>query len=313
MAVALLAGLTLGVLLGAMQVGSADPSTSPWYLYPSSSFGVGTGFFANANHMGTLLIVSLPFLAALLAAARRSNVQRYSGLVAWVGGTGLVVLAGIALNQSLAAYGLVLPVLVASALILVPARTRWRGWIFGAALALLAAAVVGIAARPVASTWLDRQSSNSVESRAEMFRTTAAAARDFMPFGSGLGTFREVYHLYEKPADVTPTYVVHAHNDYLELALELGLPGVLLILAFLLWWGAAVWRVWRSAEAGPYARAASIASAAVLAHSLVDFPLRTAAISACMAMFVALLTARGAAPAARDPSDLRPTRHFVIN
>ena len=83
------------------------------------------------------------------------------------------------------------------------------------------------------------------------------------------------------PTQVTTEYVVHAHNDYAELALELGFAGVVLMLLFLAWWGAAVWRAWRTAEAGPFARAAAIASAAVLVHSLVDFPLRTAAISAC--------------------------------
>ena len=61
----------------------------------------------------------------------------------------------------------------------------------------------------------------------------------------------------------------------------------------------------------PVARAASIASAAILAHSLVDFPLRTAAISAAFAMFAALLADRRQ-PIASDPGDLRPTRHFVL-
>jgi O-antigen ligase len=110
---------------------------------------------------------------------------------------------------------------------------------------------------------------------------------------------------------VISEYVVHAHNDYAELALELGIPGVLLMLLFLAWWGRAVWAVWRRAEGGPFTRAASIASGAVLIHSLVDFPLRTAAISACFAMFMALLSDRRTPPR-RDPADLRPTRHLVF-
>ena len=54
-----------------------------------------------------------------------------------------------------------------------------------------------------------------------------------------------------------------------------------------------------------------IASAAVLVHSLVDFPLRTAAISACFAMCLALLTGCRL-PVRQDKSDLRPTRHVII-
>jgi hypothetical protein len=86
---------------------------------------------------------------------------------------------------------------------------------------------------------------------------------------------------------------------------------VALILLFLAWWGAAARNAWTAAENDPFARAASIASATVLLHSLVDFPLRTAAISACFAMCLALLADRRA-PARRESDDLRPTRHLVI-
>jgi O-antigen ligase len=132
-----------------------------------------------------------------------------------------------------------------------------------------------------------------------------------MPFGAGLGSFVKVYRLYESPDAVTTEYVIHAHNDYVELALELGLPGVILLLLFFGWWLVQSLAVWRKSEGGPWARAASIASAAVLVHSLVDFPLRTAAISACFAMCVALLADRQA-PVRQERSDLRPTRHVVI-
>jgi O-antigen ligase len=133
-----------------------------------------------------------------------------------------------------------------------------------------------------------------------------------MPFGSGLGSFENVYHLYEVPEQVTSVYVVHAHNDYAEMALEVGLPGIILMLLFLVWWSLAVWRAWRTNEAGPFARAAAIASAAILIHSIVDFPLRTTAIAASFAMCLALLSSSRAAPPKQDEGELRPARHVVI-
>ena len=151
----------------------------------------------------------------------------------------------------------------------------------------------------------------SVQTRDVMLRTTARAIADFMPLGSGLGSFPKVYDLYEDPRQVTDTYVVHAHNDYAELALETGIPGILLLLAFLAWWAGQAWQVWRSAESAPFARAASIATAAILAHSLVDFPLRTAAIASVFAACLALLADRRAAPPS-EPGDLRPTRHLEL-
>ena len=66
----------------------------------------------------------------------------------------------------------------------------------------------------------------------------------------------------------------------------------MIIVAFLAWWAVAAWRAWRYPDAGPFARAASIATAALLAHSLVEFPLRTAALSACFAMGLAILVER---------------------
>jgi O-antigen ligase len=81
----------------------------------------------------------------------------------------------------------------------------------------------------------------------------------------------------------------HVHGDYIELALETGLPGIVLILLFLLWWGRRTVAIWRAVEPDHFARAATIASAAILAHSLVDYPLRTAAISAVFALCCALM------------------------
>ncbi|MEO6224501.1 MAG: O-antigen ligase family protein [Sphingomicrobium sp.] len=303
---ALVAGTIAGVLIGALQVGTTDAEASPWYLYPETNIGVAVGFFANANHMAILLVATLPFLAAVLAAGRKAEIQHFSALAAVTLGAGLVILVGILLNRSLAAYGLMLPVLVASALIVIPGRNRVRPILMAVAVLLLAGGIGLIAGNSTSPGKLG--ASESVQTRQVMFATTVRAAADFMPLGSGLGTFPTVYSLYEDPNSVTNTVVVHAHDDYAELALETGLPGVLLTLLFLAWWGAGVWRVWRSTEPAPFARAASIASAAILAHSLVDFPLRTAAIASVFAMCIALLADRRAPPP-KEAGVLRPTRH----
>jgi O-antigen ligase len=311
LATALLAGTVAGILLGALQVAGSDFAASPWYLYPESNFGVATGFFANANHMAILLVVTLPFLAAFLASAKGVNKQRSIATVAVVAGVAMVILIGIILNGSLAAYGLALPVLVASALLVLPQKRSLRVAATGLAALLLVGVIGAIASSATRSAQFGKDAATSVQSREEMLATTAQAIRDFMPWGSGVGSFRSVYHLYESRDQISTTYVNHAHNDYAEIILELGLAGVLLIAAFSIWWARAVWRAWRLSDAGNYARAASIATAAILVHSLVDFPLRTAAIGAVFAMGLALLVERRAPPA-RERADLWPTRHVVL-
>jgi O-antigen ligase len=310
LAAALLAGTTAGIMLGALQVVSAGPD-SPWYLYPQTNLGSGVGFFANANHMADLLVITLPFLAAVAAAGRSGNIQRYSAIVSLLVGVAILLLVGIALNGSLAGYVLAVPVLAASVLILLPQSSRWRGWLTAFVAFSVFASIVGLASSSIGGTKLGQGAGVSVQSREQILRTTGKAMADFMPYGSGLGSFVKVYRLYESPAEVSNEYVIHAHNDYAELALELGAPGIILMLLFLAWWVFACLAVWRKGQGGPWARAASIASAAILVHSLVDFPLRTAAISTCFAMCLALLADRRV-PLRQDAKDLRPTRHIVI-
>jgi O-antigen ligase len=308
LAVALIAGTLAGIALGALQVASSADTLSPWYLFEDTSNGRAVGFFANADHMATLLVMTIPFLAAVIAAARTASMQRYSAIVAVAAGLGLLVVVGLALNGSLAGYGLALPVIAASVLVVLPSGSRLRLWVVALAAILVVGALTALETTAIGSGQIGAHATSSVQSRSDLAATTSHAVADFMPFGSGLGSFRSVYALYENPADVTQTYVVHAHNDYLEVALELGIAGIVLMLLFLAWWAAAVWRAWRTAEAGPFARAAAIASAAVLIHSLVDFPLRTAAIAACFGMCLALLADSRAAPP-KERKELRRKRH----
>jgi len=312
---ALIAGTFAGILLGALQVSGADAATSPWYLYADTNEGLAVGFFANANHMATLLVIALPFLAALLVAARSRgrNLQRYSAAVILIGAAAMVIVVGLALNGSLAGYGLAVPVLVASTIIMMPRQSRMRNWLAAAAVVLLVAAVAALAMSPIGNAkGFEAEAASSVESRHEIVQTSARAAADFLPWGSGLGSFRRIYAVYEDHDRLDPNVTVpHAHNDYLELVLETGVPGLAVLLLFLAWWGRAAWGAWTQPDAGDYARAAAVASAAILTHSLVDFPIRTAAISSSFALCLALLMQRRAPPAAEPPA-LRPTRHVVV-
>ena len=306
---ALLAGTMSGVLLGTLQV--AGGSSDRWYPYPETNIGFAVGFFANANHMADLLVISLPFIAALIASDKHENRQRRSASLLILTSISLVLLTGIAINHSLAALGLAVPVAFASAAIVVPPRNPWRRIAVAIAGLTVVFSILALSVSSIGATKFGQDARTSVQSRAQILSTTERAVRDFMPLGSGLGSFVQVYRLYESPDNITTEYVIHAHDDYAELALELGLPGILLILAFLAWWIHAVWSVWKGARGNPFARAASIASATVLIHSVVDYPLRTIAIGTSFGMFMALLADRNR-PVFREPNELRPARHIVI-
>lgn len=302
-AVAIVGGMVAGTFVGALQVAGGPDAWA--YFYAIHNAGA-VGFFANHNHMATLLLVGIPMTAALMVSAkskrRSSAVTRY-GLGSAVF---LLTLVGIVLTGSRAALALSLPVILASATMF-PLASRWRGLAIGISAIALLGAVALVVPDPIAAS-ADEASS----SRPEIWRTATKAIEDSFPVGTGLGSFESVYHRYEDAGSVTRQYVNHAHNDYLETALELGAAGMVLIAAFLLWWAVTSVRIWLSPVSTPFARAATIATAAVVVHSAVDFPLRTAAISGIFGACLALMAQHLRPAVTRKDGNSGPTRHVSL-
>lgn len=288
---ALVLGAVASLMLGTLQVTTGGPDgASRWYLYPDTNFGVATGFFANCNHMAILLVAALPFLASLamrLLKGKRS--QRNIGLMGIAAGLAGLFLVGIYLSGSLAAAGLCIPALLGAwALIARPGRTmRWI--LLGGALAVGILALVIMMNGGAPASMRSAGNVASFETRAEFARGTVALLPHYMPFGSAIGTFDKIYPLVENADSVTRDFVNHAHDDYLELALETGIPGLLLVAAFLLWWAGRTIAIWRSVASGGQARAATIAAGVLLLHSVVDFPLRTIGLDVVFAYSIALM------------------------
>lgn len=279
--------MVLSVAVSAVQL--AGGQSSPAYFYDITNRGSTVGFFANSNHLATLLLVSLPFLAALIRHSENYPEQQRAAMLGVGGALFLVALVGIFVNGSLAGYGLVLPVLAASLLILFPGKRSRR-----LSLIILPMVMLGgvglILATQEGAAMLAGSSTLAPAARETIFATSWQALGDFLPLGSGLGSFAEVYHLYEDPALVEQAYVNHAHNDYLEVLLEMGVPGALLLGAFLLWWLRRAISIWIAPTVTPFTTAAVVASATILVHSIVDYPLRTAAISSVFILSCALMT-----------------------
>lgn len=298
---ALLAGTLISVLLGVVQISQGGP-----YLYPVHNDGA-TGLFANSNHQGTLLLLSIPFLAALIGREQgRTRKEGLSRVVIASGGLA-VVAVGLALNGSLAALALAAPVGFASLVLAVPRLWRWRA--LGAAVLALLLVVAGV----IASRSDVGSRDASFTSRAEIYQKTVQAIADTFPVGAGLGSFEQVYRQYEDPDQVDSFFVNNAHSDPLEWLLETGLPGLLLLLAFLAWWVRLAWRWARGAGLDAMTGAGVIASAAILAHSLVDYPLRDPAIQAAFALCLALMVdPRGRKVRHRSTGEQPGPRHLGL-
>jgi len=285
-----LAGVTVvAVMIGAMQITGGNDS--PFYFYAVTNWGNAVGFFANSNHMATLLLCTIPFLAALhVEASKSKSVRRASGVVVMLAGVALILLVGLVINRSLAGLGLAVPVIAASFLLFRYRRGALPLWAPAAAGLLTVAAVAAVYMMPLGSDAFSDEARSGTDSRSISVATTLKAARAHLPFGSGVGSFEDIYRLSEDPRSVERVFMNHAHSDFAEVALEAGIPGLLLLLVFLICWPRRAARTWRTSQRPDhFARAATIASAAVIAHSLVDYPLRTAAISVVFAICLALM------------------------
>jgi O-antigen ligase len=227
-----------------------------------------------------------------------------------LGGSLAVIMVGVVINTSLAGIGLMVPATAASLLMILSRRRKLPAWSAAVVALALAGAVTAIYFAPISNNLTSTGARTDTASRYLSFHISSRAAADYMPLGSGIGTFPQIYPTYEDPAAVDRYYMNHVHGDYIELALETGIPGMVLVLVFLLWWMRRTISIWRADEPDHFALAATVASGVILAHSLVDYPLRTAAISAVFAACCALMAEPRARVRQQEPSKDSKARHL---
>lgn len=280
------------------------------YIYDITSRGSGVGFFANRNHLASLLLVAIPTLTLQLPGSRHLARGRRPAAAndLFVLGLLAVLLLGLLAAGSRAGLGLALPVLVASIGLRLRAHT---GESPVRLVAVASATAVAVVAAVTFGPWWSRIAAKTVgaaEAETRLIATpiTLNEGWQVFPVGSGFGTFEPIFKLVGGDVNLGANYINHAHNDYAELWLTGGLPAVAL-LAFFIWWfvsaARAGWRA-RADNAGAVPRVAALTIAVLMIHSLVDYPLRTAAIAAIFGASAALLLS----PVRRRPA---PARRLV--
>ncbi|MBI4617785.1 MAG: O-antigen ligase family protein [Planctomycetes bacterium] len=201
-----------------------------------------TGTYVNRNHFAALLALSLPLAMTMVLATRRrgalpdrswrdaltaalSDRRTLSLRALW--GTAVLVL-GLGLFASQSRLGVSAAAVGGLFLIFFYLGRRSRR-LYGIALAVLVAAVLflvfWVGFVDVTGRFGKLASGEASEAdRIAVWRATLAIIADHPLLGTGLGTFGDVFAAY-RPATVSNPYD-HAHNDYLNLASDLGLPGL---------------------------------------------------------------------------------------
>lgn len=290
----------VSVVLGLAQL--AGGAESPLRLYANTNRGSAVGFFANRNHLASLLALSLPLAIAWTAAPHARELDGGLYRLRVVAGAGLCLLLLLGLAITLSRAGVVLGMLALA--IVLPLLWRLRSGrgvrrISAGALLLAAVLVVQFALLGLLRRF---ETDPLADGRRVYAENTLRAASGYAPLGSGLGTFRQAYPPVEAadPRGPGSTIANHAHNDYVELWLEAGwivAPAALALLGTLGW---AAWQALRGAadDHERLARGAVVVALSVpLLHSLVDYPLRTSAHLAAFGLLFGTLLAHAAGAA----------------
>lgn len=313
-----LAAGVVSVFVGLSQVAQGPSSSLRFFDFSNTTEAIG--FFANRNHFAALL-----YCVTILAAAWASEKSFGSAnstaapagrafttanvVAALASFTVLVVLvSGQAMARSRAGLGLTI-IALAGAFALAFSGRRTTSGLTPTQIFIAALVLAGMFATQFALYRIMERFADDPLKDARIFfaRSTTEAAQSFMPFGSGMGTFVPVYATFEKPQDVMANrFANRAHNDVLELWLETGVVGILLMAGFLGWFLLRCVAVWRPKPIDAQGlgrslpRAATLIIGLLLLHSFVDYPLRTGAMMAIFAFACALLI--------KPPPELRKSR-----
>ncbi len=106
--------------------------------------------------------------------------------------------------------------------------------------------------------------------------------------GTGYGTFRQAFMAYKNP-DLSEGNWDKAHNSYLELAMELGVPATAAIIGAFAWVGSiCLLGLYRRRRRRIFSAVGLAATAQVVGHSLVDFSLQIPGFVACYALLMGM-------------------------
>jgi len=292
----LLGVAVLQATLGLMQFGGGKESGL--YLGMTfTHFDSAVGTYTNRNHLAGLMEMVLPIALGLLlfSLGRDTSGARTHGRRGWrrrlsffatlrghaafaYGSVAVLVLVGVIFSRSRTGIALaILGILLAVGLF---ARRIGGTNVYGPAGTLVAVAAglgVAIGLVPV----LDRFSVEGAleDQRWNIFSATLDGIGAFFPFGSGPGTFPDVFPAFQ-PVELGRWFINRAHNDYLEWLFEGGIAAAVLILLlialYLLNWGrirtTSSWSRFRFVQVG-----AGIGLLLLALHELVDYNLRTPA------------------------------------
>lgn len=279
------------IVIGVGQVTLGDGNLLRFYR-PASNWLLG--FQTNHNSQGDLLAIAMIACAAVTSEAFHAKLLRPSirAVLFLTALPTLVMLVAAVLTGSRAGMALVVMAVPFQLAILYRfLNLTWKrlATVLGAGVAAGVLALVTLANNPAIVRSISRFSAHG-EFRWEIWGDTAFVIRQFWPLGSGIGSFIPTYAIFERLKHVSPFYANRAHDDFMELTLEAGLPGLVLLACI---GGLLTTATIRNVAKPTFGRAQYLFATATLgllaAHSLIDYPLRSMSLATITAACCAML------------------------
>ena len=247
----------------------------------NDSVGSVSGTFANRNHFALFLGLGCLITPVWAFAEKQGAGWRAPVALALITLFALTILAtgsraGILTGLLALALGL--------ALCWHDVRHVLRGaprWAFPALIAAILGIValfvlISIAADRAESVRRAFEVDPGQDMRTRALPTVLSMISTYFPLGAGYGGFDPIFRLHEPFELLKPTYFNHAHNDFLEVVLDGGLPALLLLLTAIGWYAIASVSAWRgSGRHDVLPKLGSAILLLVLVASAVDYPART--------------------------------------
>lgn len=272
----LLSLVLLCALIGLLQFSGAGFNNP----FVNDAPGQVSGTFANRNHFA--LFMAIGCVLAPVWAFQEGRRPQWRAPVA----VGLVLLFVLTILASGSRAGIIVGILGAVTGILVVGASllrelrRYPRWVVLLLLLAVAGVIVGFVALSVSADRAESINRVVMDEGDEDMRMRAlpilfALEKLYWPVGTGFGSFDPVFRMAEPGSLLKPTYFNHAHNDFLEIMLDGGLAGALLLAGAIGWWGWASFRAWLVGAGLARARAGSAILLLILVASLFDYPART--------------------------------------
>jgi putative inorganic carbon (HCO3(-)) transporter len=192
---------------------------------------------ANPNVMAGSLVIFFPIIMGLCLFGW-NHLRWYEASLSMLALVSITVI--LALTQSRG--GLI--ALVAFFLVMALLRWRW-GWVLLLmGISTTGAAIAWIGVTPVLNAVLSSTTLGGIEGRLEVWSRAVYMIQDFPFTGVGMGSYAKVADLLYPFFLYEPGKVEHAHNLFLQIAVDLGIPGLIAWLAILVVVSVIAWQVY---------------------------------------------------------------------